>query len=135
MTLPLPSRNEECEFTLRPVSQTVNDLVSFVQAEDGGIDRIAVYTMEGKRVSHSTPIDILIQGDFKIVVNDKTYDIIPPKPGTNTLILLQCYYFRYFVLGKNTSWSTLEILLGSRYMKFRIRVEMEILFPFLVYFY
>lgn len=82
LTLPLPSRNEECEFTLRPVSQTVNDLVSFVQAEDGGIDRIAVYTMEGKRVSHSTPIDILIQGDFKIVVNDKTYDIIPPKPDT-----------------------------------------------------
>lgn len=46
-TVPLPSRNENCEFTLKPVSQTVGDLLSYMREEDGGIDRAAVYT-DGK---------------------------------------------------------------------------------------
>ena len=37
--------------------------------------------MEGVRISHATPIDILMQQDFQIKVNDKSFDILPPKPG------------------------------------------------------
>ena len=81
LTLPLPSRNEECEFTLRPVSNTVKNLISFVQDEDGGVDRVAVHTMDGKRVSNSTPIDVLMQNDFKILINEKSFDVNPPKQG------------------------------------------------------
>lgn len=79
LTIPLPSRSEDCDFILRPVSHTVKSLVSFVQDEDGGVDRIAVYSNKGTKISNSTTIDILIQSDFKVVVNDKTYDVTVPQ--------------------------------------------------------
>ena len=43
VSVPLPSRQESCEFTLKPVSHTVADFLSFVKEEDGGIERVAVY--------------------------------------------------------------------------------------------
>ena len=49
-SVPLPSRKESCEFVLKPVSHTVKDLVRFLQEEDKGIDRAAVYT-EGEIIS------------------------------------------------------------------------------------
>lgn len=82
LTLPLPSRNENCEFILRPVSHTVKHLVSNVQDEDGGVDRIAVYSMEGNKISNSTPIDILMQQpNFQLGLNDKLYHIETPQAG------------------------------------------------------
>ena len=87
VTLPMPSRSEQCEFTLRPVTHTVRDLVDFAKEEDKGIDRIAVYSMEGVRVSNATPIDILMQQDFKIQLNDKSFDIEPPRPGKKMLFI------------------------------------------------
>jgi len=41
--------------------------------------------MEGTRISNATPIDILMQQDFQVKVNDKSYDIVPPKPGDHHL--------------------------------------------------
>ena len=79
VTLPLPSRNENCEFTLRPVSHTVKNLVTFVQDEDRGIDRIALYSLEGNKISNSTPIDILMQSDFKVGINDTSYHVEVPQ--------------------------------------------------------
>ncbi|XP_047124657.1 calcium uniporter protein, mitochondrial isoform X1 [Hydra vulgaris] len=79
-TLPLPSRQENCQFSLRPVSQNVKDLVSFIQEEDKGVDRVVVYSMDGTRIANATPIDMLIQQNFKIKINDKLFDIVPPKP-------------------------------------------------------
>ena len=46
-SVPLPSRKESCEFVLKPVSHTVKDFVRFLQEEDKGIDRAAIYT-DGK---------------------------------------------------------------------------------------
>ena len=43
-SVPLPSRKESCEFVLKPVSHTVKDFVRFLQEEDKGIDRAAIYT-------------------------------------------------------------------------------------------
>ena len=85
--MPLPSRKEECEFTLRPVSQTVKNLISDVQDEDGGIDRVAIHSMTGRKISSSTPIEILVQQDFKIHINDESYDIIPSKGGKKINLL------------------------------------------------
>ena len=39
--IPLPSRDETCIFTLRPISNTVGDLVKAIEDEDKGIDRVA----------------------------------------------------------------------------------------------
>lgn len=42
--VPLPSRQENCEFTLKPITHTVGDFLKFLKEEDGGIDRSAVYS-------------------------------------------------------------------------------------------
>ena len=39
LSLPLPSRNETCDFVLRPYLQTVSDITSSIQTEDRGIER------------------------------------------------------------------------------------------------
>ena len=59
----------------------MKNLISDVQDEDGGIDRVAIHSMTGRKISSSTPIEILVQQDFKIHINDESYDIIPPKGG------------------------------------------------------
>ncbi|XP_041362603.1 calcium uniporter protein, mitochondrial-like [Gigantopelta aegis] len=79
LSVPLPSRRELCEFTLKPVSHTVGDLVHFIKDEDGGIDRASVYTTDGNRIAKSTTIDVLLRSDFKLVINDETYLVSPPK--------------------------------------------------------
>ena len=81
LSVPLPSRNELCEFTLKPVSHTVQDLVQFIKAEDGGVERAAVYNTNGTRISHSTPVEILMQKDFKVVINESEFDVVPPQEG------------------------------------------------------
>lgn len=45
LSLPLPSRRERCQFTLLPATQTLNDLVSFLEQEDKGTDYVAVYSL------------------------------------------------------------------------------------------
>ena len=102
MTLPMPSRSEDCEFTLRPVSHTVKNLVTFVSEEDRGVDRIALYSLEGNKISNSTPIDILMQSDFKVSINDTSYHIEVPQtdvlvpaledPASNTKNLISQLY-------------------------------------------
>lgn len=61
-TVPLPSRRENCEFTLKPVSQTVGDLLNYMTKEDGGIDRAAVYTDGKSKGARSTPHTLRMRG-------------------------------------------------------------------------
>jgi len=79
LSMPLPSRNELCEFALKPVSHSVKDVIQFIKDEDGGVERAAIYSPDGKRISQSTPVEILMQRDFKIVINEKEFDVIPPE--------------------------------------------------------
>ncbi|XP_025087718.1 calcium uniporter protein, mitochondrial-like [Pomacea canaliculata] len=78
VSVPLPSRHESCEFTLKPVSHTVADFLQFITQEDRGIDRVAIYKEDGARVAGSTPIEILLRSNFKLVINDKEYVVTPP---------------------------------------------------------
>lgn len=43
ISVPLPSRHELCNFTLRPVSSTVGDFLASLKLEDKGIDRAHIY--------------------------------------------------------------------------------------------
>ena len=81
LSMPLPSRNELCEFALKPVSHTVRDVIQFIKDEDGGVERAAIYSTDGNRISQSTPIEILMQNDFKIIINEREFEVIPPKDG------------------------------------------------------
>ena len=44
ITVPLPSRKEQCVFTLKPITHTVGDLIQMLKKEDRGIDRATVTT-------------------------------------------------------------------------------------------
>lgn len=79
VSVPLPSRRESCEFTLKPISHTVSDFLRFIQDEDGGIDRVSIYKQDGSRVAKSTPIDVLLRSEFRIVINDQDYYVSPPE--------------------------------------------------------
>uniref|UniRef100_A0AAY4DY88 Calcium uniporter protein n=1 Tax=Denticeps clupeoides TaxID=299321 RepID=A0AAY4DY88_9TELE len=75
----LPSRRERCQFTLKPLSDTVGVFLQQLQAEDRGIDRVAIYTTDGARVASSTGIDLLLLDDFKLVINDAAHLVRPPR--------------------------------------------------------
>ena len=90
LSMPLPSRNELCEFALKPVSHTVKDVIQFIKDEDGGVERAAIYSTDGNRISQSTPVEILMQSDFKIVINEREFEVIPPKEGKPLREVTQC---------------------------------------------
>ena len=83
LTVPLPSRNEPCLFTLKPVTHTVGDFLSMLRTEDAGIDRAVIRTVDGVRIASTTSVQTLLsQGDFELVVNDTPYRVSPPKSKT-----------------------------------------------------
>ncbi|CAL8300053.1 unnamed protein product [Merluccius merluccius] len=79
ISVSLPSRRERCQFTLKPLSDSVGVFLQQLQAEDRGIDRVAIYSTDGARVASSTGIDILLLDDFKLVINDTTHLVRPPQ--------------------------------------------------------
>ncbi|NXP38830.1 MCU protein, partial [Leiothrix lutea] len=81
ISVSLPSRRERCQFTLKPISDSVGVFLQQLQAEDRGIDRVAIYSADGTRVASSTGIDLLLLDDFKLIINDVSYHVRPPKRG------------------------------------------------------
>lgn len=49
MNVLLPSRDERCLFTLRLYTDTVGSFLNMVTAEDGGVERIALYKKGNNR--------------------------------------------------------------------------------------
>lgn len=64
VTVPLPSRNEKCQFALRPVSHNVGDFLQMLLAEDKGIDRAAVMSADGVRIAAACSIESLLNDKF-----------------------------------------------------------------------
>ncbi|EFP11657.1 hypothetical protein CRE_30283 [Caenorhabditis remanei] len=83
LDVPLPSRNEPCQFTMRPLSDSVGSLCNFLRQEDRGIDYVAVYGTNGVKLATCTSIEHLLQfGAFRLRLNDKFYNVSVPKSGT-----------------------------------------------------
>ncbi|XP_045446350.1 calcium uniporter protein, mitochondrial [Melitaea cinxia] len=77
--VPLPSRRERCRFTLRPVSQTVGDLLEQVKAEDRGVERaVALAADERIRIAASDTVESLLENDFRLLINDTEYYVKSP---------------------------------------------------------
>ncbi|CAI8033626.1 Calcium uniporter protein, mitochondrial [Geodia barretti] len=73
LSLPLPSRNETCDFVLRHFFlQTVAHVTSSIRNEDPGM------RVEGHRMAGSTPLGLLLQSEFDLQINDIKYRIRPP---------------------------------------------------------
>uniref|UniRef100_A0AAG5DGK6 Calcium uniporter protein n=2 Tax=Anopheles atroparvus TaxID=41427 RepID=A0AAG5DGK6_ANOAO len=79
VTVPLPSRNERCQFTLRPVTHSVGDFLEMLKVEDRGIDRAAVMNREGVRIAAACSIENLMDDEFWLHLNDRQYYVKPPK--------------------------------------------------------
>eukprot|EP00088_Acartia_fossae_P012340 TRINITY_DN16358_c0_g1_i11.p1 TRINITY_DN16358_c0_g1~~TRINITY_DN16358_c0_g1_i11.p1 ORF type:complete len:397 (-),score=122.60 TRINITY_DN16358_c0_g1_i11:873-2063(-) len=78
ITLPLPSRNEKCVFSLKPVSHNVGDFVDMLKFEDKGIDSVFIKNTDGIRIASKTSIQTLFDQDFDIYMNDNVYRVSPP---------------------------------------------------------
>ncbi|XP_072940909.1 calcium uniporter protein, mitochondrial [Epargyreus clarus] len=79
ITVPLPSRRERCRFTLRPVSQTVGDLLEQVKKEDRGVERAtALAADERVRIAASDTVESLLENDFRLIINDTEYYVKSP---------------------------------------------------------
>ncbi|XP_044750946.1 calcium uniporter protein, mitochondrial isoform X2 [Coccinella septempunctata] len=79
VTVPLPSRRERCVFTLKPISNTVGDFLEMLKKEDKGIDTAICRSIDDIRIASSNTIETLLEDDFKLVINDKTYNVSCPK--------------------------------------------------------
>lgn len=64
LTIRLPSRNELCQFALKPISHTVGHLLAMLREEDRGIDRAAIINKHGVRIASSCTIERLLDDDF-----------------------------------------------------------------------
>ncbi|XP_029009108.1 calcium uniporter regulatory subunit MCUb, mitochondrial [Betta splendens] len=71
----LPSRNEKCLFFLRPLLMSVGDLIADVQKEDPGVT--ASVFKDGERVATSTPLEVVLDKGFQLIINDAVYDVQP----------------------------------------------------------
>ncbi|XP_025420395.1 calcium uniporter protein, mitochondrial isoform X2 [Sipha flava] len=79
VTVPLPSRRELCQFTLRPVTNTVGDFTNMLRTEDPGIDRVVVSSSDGVRIASSNTIESLMEEDFRLTINDRIFTVkVPP---------------------------------------------------------
>uniref|UniRef100_A0A3P8T5T9 Calcium uniporter regulatory subunit MCUb n=1 Tax=Amphiprion percula TaxID=161767 RepID=A0A3P8T5T9_AMPPE len=78
LEVPLPSRNENCLFFLRPMLMSVGDLIDDLQREDPGATA-SVFSKEGERVANTTLIDTLLDKDFQLVINDAVYNVSSPE--------------------------------------------------------
>ncbi|CAL8114032.1 unnamed protein product [Orchesella dallaii] len=77
-TIPLPSRKERCRFIVKPLTNTVGDLLTMIRHEDKGVDRVTCLTTDGIRIASSNTIEMLMEHDFDMVVNDKMYRVLTP---------------------------------------------------------
>ncbi|OCT97112.1 calcium uniporter regulatory subunit MCUb, mitochondrial isoform X2 [Xenopus laevis] len=78
ITLPLPSRNERCQFTIKPSTTTVGTFLADIKKEDRGIDVVAALSTDHTKFSNSTSMDVLLMNDFKLIINTCMYHVQPP---------------------------------------------------------
>ncbi|EYB85908.1 hypothetical protein Y032_0288g1468 [Ancylostoma ceylanicum] len=77
LNVTLPSRNEACQFSLRPLTDNVGNFCEQLQREDRGLDFVALYTNDGVRIATSTSIEhLLLFGEFRLRLNDRYYDVV-----------------------------------------------------------
>ena len=79
VTVSLPSKGEDCDFMVNPLSETVGNFIDNLKKEDGGIERAVLYTKQGAKIAKSTRLDQLFIEDFDLLINDTKYRVSVPK--------------------------------------------------------
>ncbi|XP_072899232.1 calcium uniporter regulatory subunit MCUb, mitochondrial-like isoform X2 [Hemitrygon akajei] len=78
ISITLPSRNERCQFIVKPFLMNVGDFLKDIKEEDRGITSVAIFSGDGTRVSACTPMTVLLSNNFQLVINKTNYFVKPP---------------------------------------------------------
>ncbi|XP_056156697.1 calcium uniporter protein, mitochondrial-like [Lampris incognitus] len=78
LSLPLPSRGEECRFSIRPMLMSVGDLLQDIRAEDPGVLTAALLNDDGQRLCSTTSMDTVLNKHFQLLINDTIYHVKTP---------------------------------------------------------
>ncbi|ESO11611.1 hypothetical protein HELRODRAFT_108883 [Helobdella robusta] len=73
IAVPLYSREEVCRIVLKPLMNTLNDLMNNIRIEDAGVQKIRAFTLEGDLISNNTSIADLLKNDFILQMNELNY--------------------------------------------------------------
>ena len=90
ISIPLPSTKQVCDITIKPLTETVEDFLSNIKAEDGGIMTAAVYSKDGNRMSVTTTMDHVLLSDFDLDINGVKYNINIPDDCKTGMCVCVC---------------------------------------------
>lgn len=113
VTVPLPSRRELCQFTLRPVTNTVGDFTNMLKTEDQGVDRVVVSSSEGVRIASSTTIESLMEENFRLTINDRVFTVnVPPHKKLTKVCSLKIFNTIFYTITRiYSSYTSPKILI------------------------
>ncbi|EFN83871.1 Coiled-coil domain-containing protein 109A [Harpegnathos saltator] len=74
---------------MKPITHTVGNLLDMLKTEDRGIDRACITSLDGVRIASSNTIESLLEEDFKLIINDNEYVVVPPLQERCTIENLQ----------------------------------------------
>jgi hypothetical protein len=92
--IPLPSRRENCQFVLRPMSDTVGSLSEALVNEDSGIEVVTFYTS-------GQPLPFIIQFDFKFIQTAHEFQKVLM---CNIYLLSPCFICESMMHITNLDW-------------------------------
>lgn len=78
LSVPMPSRPENCRFVLKPLANTLCDFVSFLKAEDAAIGTVEARTEGGELIPGLTTVDALLKTNFYLQINDRRFLVRTP---------------------------------------------------------
>uniref|UniRef100_A0A915Q135 Calcium uniporter protein n=1 Tax=Setaria digitata TaxID=48799 RepID=A0A915Q135_9BILA len=127
LKIPLPSKKEMCQFTLKPVSDTVARFCKNIECEDKGIEIVYVYSTSGNRIAGSTSVEhLLLQGNFKLRINDLLFTVeVPPLRDTDSGIGTDGDTLQKFDDLRSAVASLYAIMNVEEYKAFRERILLE----------
>ncbi len=80
VSIPLPSTNETCEFTLYD-SHSVKSFIESIKEEDDGVTEALIHSLDDNRVAQTTRLSALLMEGFKLKINDQLHTVHPSSEG------------------------------------------------------
>jgi len=99
ISVPLPSTMQTCDITIKPLTETVEDFLENIKAEDGGITTMTAYSKDGNRISLTTTMDHVLLSDFDLEINGVKYNIKIPDDCKTEMCVCVCVCVGVYMCG------------------------------------